>query len=57
MDDDAAKGCAVIMTILLAAPFFIAACPILAGIAAGSFFSFVILPLIVWWILRIFGIK
>ena len=34
--------------ILLALPFFIAACPILAGITVGLFINFVIIPLVAW---------
>ena len=43
--------------ILLALAFFIAACPILAGIAVGLFFHFVILPVVAWIIARILGLK
>ena len=57
MDDDACTGCAVVVGILVAVPFFIATCPILAGIAAGLFFCFVVLPLVAWFIARILGMK
>jgi hypothetical protein len=57
MDDDSAKGCAVVLGLLLAAPFFIAACPILAGIAVGLFFSFVIVPVAAWIIVKMLGLK
>ena len=36
---------------------FIAACPILAGIAVGLFFHFVIIPVVAWIIARFFGLK
>jgi hypothetical protein len=55
MNDDAAIGCAVVLAILLAAPFFIAAIPALAGIVVGLIFSFVILPLIAWFIGKMLG--
>lgn len=36
--DNPASGCIIILAIIMAAPFFIAACPILAGIAIGVLF-------------------
>lgn len=38
-------GCAVILGLLIAAPFFIAAIPVLAGVAIGGFFCFIALPI------------
>ena len=57
MDDDSATGCAIVVGILLAVPFFIAAIPVLAGITAGAFFYFVVVPLLAWFIARILGMK
>jgi hypothetical protein len=57
MGDSAGTGCAIVLGILLALPFFIAAIPILAGIAVGLFFSFVILPVVAWIICKILGLK
>jgi len=47
MDDDAGTGCAIVLGLLIALPFFIAAIPVLAGITFGIFFWFVIIPAIV----------
>ena len=58
MDDDSAgTGCAIVVGILLALPFFICAIPLLAGIAVGLFFHFVIIPVVAWIIVRILGLK
>jgi hypothetical protein len=58
MDDDSAgTGCAIVLGILLALPFFIAAIPVLAGIAVGLFINFVILPVVAWIICKILGLK
>ena len=58
MDDNSAgTGCAIVLGILLALPFFIAAIPVLAGIAVGLFFHFVILPVVAWIICKILGLK
>ena len=58
MDDNSTgTGCAIVRGLLLAAPFFIAACPILAGIAVGLFFNLVIIPVVAWIIVRILGLK
>lgn len=48
MGDSAGTGCAIVLGVLLALPFRNAACPILAGIAVGLFFSFVIVPIVAW---------
>ncbi len=57
MDDSAGTGCAVVVGIILALPFFIAACPILAGIAVGVFVNLVVIPVVAWIIARILGLK
>jgi hypothetical protein len=55
--DDSEIGCGVILGMILAAPFIIAACPILAGIAVGLFFHFVVIPVVAWIIARTLGLK
>ena len=56
MDDHSAgTGCAVAIGHPPGPPFFIAAIPVLAGIAVGLFFHFVILPVVAWIIVRILG--
>jgi hypothetical protein len=55
--NDSTKGCAVVLGILYVLACIIAACPILAGITAGLFFYFVIIPAAVWIILRMLGLK
>jgi len=57
MDKSDQIGCGVVLGIILAAPFFIAACPILAGIAVGFFINLVVTPLAAWIIVRILGMK
>jgi hypothetical protein len=55
--NDSEAGCAVVLVFLLAAPFFIAAIPILAGVVVGLIFAFVIVPAAVWFILNLLGLK
>jgi hypothetical protein len=56
-DTGAGTGCAVVIGLIIAAPFFIAAIPILAGVAVGLFVCFVVIPLIACAIASIFGLK
>jgi len=46
-----------VIGIFLALPFSIAVCPILAGIAVGLFFHFVILPVLAWIIVKFLGLR
>jgi hypothetical protein len=57
MDDSPGTGCAIVLGLLLALPFFIAAIPVLAGIAVGLFVNLVVIPVVAWIIVRILGLK
>jgi hypothetical protein len=50
-------GCGTVIGLIIALPFFIAAIPVLAGIAVGLFVCFIAVPLIAKAIASFFGLK